>query len=130
MSVAHARTAPRVPLRRETERRLPPRLRIVAHSEPQARRAPFFGVCVTILLGALLAALALNTSMAATAYTIRDRTIEVSQAAIAEQTLATQVEAASAPAQVMARAQTLGLVPSDGVTYLNLESMALVGGGQ
>lgn len=76
MSLAPMRaTAPRVEPRRESEPARP-RLRIVGAAAPDAARAPYFALCVAILLGALLGALALNTSMAATAYTIRDRTLD------------------------------------------------------
>lgn len=130
MSLATARVRTPSQTGRESERHARPRLRIVAHSAPEGHRVPFFAVCAAILSAALLAALALNTSMAATSYTIRDRTIELSQATITAQTLATEVEAAGAPDAVIARARTLGLVPSEGVTYLDLASMSLVGGGE
>lgn len=130
MSLAPMRaTAPRVEPRRESEPARP-RLRIVGAAAPDAARAPYFALCVAILLGALLGALALNTSMAATAYTIRDRTLELSSASIQAETLATQVEQAAAPSQVMARAAALGLVPSGGVIYVDLASGTLVGGQQ
>lgn len=128
MSLAPLRTAaPRVEPRRENPRARP-RLRVVASAATDSARAPYFALCVTILVAALLGALALNTSMAATAYTIRDRTIELSNAAITEESLANQVEQAAAPAQVMERAARLGLVPSAGVIYVDLASGTLIGG--
>lgn len=130
MSLAPARLAPARPTSAPASPTPRPRLRIVTHSDPEASRAPFFALCAAILIGALLGALALNTSMAATAYTIRDRTVELANAQRTEETLATQVEQAGAPAQVMARAESLGLVPSDGVVYLNLETGQLIGGDQ
>lgn len=120
--LAPVRTGPRVdtaPAR--------PRLRIVAHTAPDGARVPYFALCAAILIAALLGALGLNTSMAATSYEIRDRTRELAQVQQHRETLATQVEEASSPAQVMQRAGRLGLVPSEGVIYIDLASGTLVG---
>lgn len=105
-----------------------PRLWVVRAQAPDARRAPFVGVCVAILVGALLAALALTTSMAATAYTMRDRQAELADLQQAELELASAVEAVSAPQAVMDRALALGLVPSEGTVYVNLDAGTLLGG--
>lgn len=104
-----------------------PRLRIVRHTATDVARAPYFALCAAILVGALLAALSLNTVMATTAYTIRDRSNELAAAQLQQESLATQVESASAPAAVMTAAQQLGLIPSEGVVYLDLASNAVIG---
>lgn len=120
--------APRARSREQARPQTPPRLRVVAVSAPERARVSFL-VLVTLILGsALLGALALNTSMATTSYTIQDRTAELAQAQQRKESLATQVEQAGSPAQVMAKASDLGLVPSTGVTYIDLATMTLVGG--
>lgn len=123
MSAAPARIA--LPTTRPRTR---PGLRIVRQTRTEATRAPFFALCATILVGALLGALGLNTSMAATSYTIRDRQRELATAQQSVESLAGQVEAASSPAQVMAHAAALGLVPSPGVTYIRLSDRTILGG--
>ena len=129
MSAAPARIAlPVTRPRTQSAPRTRPGLRIVRATQAEATRAPFFALCATILVGALLAALGLNTSMAATSYTIRDRQRELATAQQSVESLAGQIEAASSPAQVMAHAANLGLVPSTGVTYIRLSDRTLVGG--
>lgn len=127
MSAAPARLAPR-PAARPAPARPRPQLRVVALQRSEAARVPYLVLLVGILLAALLGTLVLNTSMATTSYTIRDRTIELTNAQQRLEALSTQVDQASAPAQVMARAQDLGLVPSSGVTYIRLSDRTLIGG--
>lgn len=123
MSAAPARIA--LPATRPRTR---PPLRIVRQTQAEATRVPFFALCATVLVTALLAALGLNTSMAATAYTIRDKQQELATAQQRVETLAGDIEVASSPQQVMQHAAELGLVPSPGVTYIRLSDRTLVGG--
>lgn len=104
------------------------RLRIVPNAAPDATRAPFFALCAAILVAALLGALALNTTMAATSYTLRDRASTLASLEEQRETLATDLENTTSPAQLTLRAQQLGLVPSDGVTYVRLSDHTLIGG--
>lgn len=128
MSAAPARIALPATRRPATQARPRPRLRIVRQTQAEATRVPFFALCATVLVAALLAALGLNTSMAATSYSIRDKQVELAAAQQSAQTLAGQVEQASSPAQVMAQAQALGLVPNPGLVYIRLSDGTLVGG--
>ncbi|MBN8882927.1 hypothetical protein EDD28_3277 [Salana multivorans] len=127
MSAAPARLAPR-PSPRPAPAPARPQLRVVALHRPEASRVPYIGLLVAILLVAMLGALSLQTSMAATSYAIRNRTVELTNAQQQLEALSTQVDQASAPAQVMAKAQELGLVPSDGVIYIRLSDGTLIGG--
>ncbi|ACQ80667.1 conserved hypothetical protein [Beutenbergia cavernae DSM 12333] len=104
-----------------------PQLRIVRAQAPARSRVPFLALCVSILVGSLLAALALNTSMAATAYTLRERQGELTALSQEEQRLASLVEETSAPSAVMASARALGMQPSDGVVHLRLADGTLIG---
>lgn len=128
MSAAPARLAPR-PTPRPAPSRPRPQLRVVAFQRTEVARVPYLVLLVGILVAALLGTLVLNTSMATTSYAIRDRTIELTNAQQRLEALAMQVDEASAPAQVMAQAQALGLVPSPGVTYIRLADRTLIGGG-
>ncbi|PWD50032.1 hypothetical protein C8046_04430 [Serinibacter arcticus] len=123
MSAAPLRVAPPAPRGRTA-----PRLRIVRQTQAEATRAPFFALCATVLVSSLLAALGLHTSMAATAYTIRDKQRELAVSQQSVESLAGQIETISSPAQVMSQAAALGLVPSPGVTYIRLSDGTLVGG--
>ena len=126
MSAAPLRIAP---LRSGTERAATrPRLRIVGHTAPEATRVPFITLCVVVMVGALLGALGLNTSMAATSYTIRDRQAELALSQQEMEAVAGQVANASSPTVVMTRAAELGLVASPGVTYSRVAGSTLVGG--
>lgn len=104
-----------------------PRLRIVRAPANARSRLPFLLLCVAILGGAMLGALALNTSMATTAYTIRERQIELAQLTEAEQVLAGQVEQMSSPAQLAVAASRLGMVPAEGLSYIYLEDGTITG---
>ena len=128
MSVAPARTAPRPAARPSAARTERPRLRVVAAQRGDGARVPYFALLATILLAAMLGALALSTSMAASAYTIRDRSAELTALQQRAEALSTQVEAVSAPAAVMARAEALGMVLNEGVVYLRLEDRTIAGG--
>ncbi|WP_420110719.1 hypothetical protein [Pseudactinotalea sp.] len=104
-----------------------PRLRIVRAPAHARSRLPFQLQCVSILAGAMLGALALNTSMATTAYTIRERQVELAQLTQQEQVLAGQVEQLSSPTQLAAAASRLGMVPAEGLSYIRLEDGTITG---
>lgn len=104
-----------------------PRLRIVRAPAQARSRLPFLLLCVAILGGAMLGALALNTSMATTAYTIRERQVELAQLTETEQVLAGQVEAMSSPTQLAEAASRLGMVPAEGLSYIRLEDGTITG---
>lgn len=117
--------APR--LRGATQLRWRPRLRIVRAPAPARSRLPFLLLCVAILGGAMLGALALNTSMATTAYLIGDRQLELAQLTQTEQEMQGQVEQMSSPAQLAAAADRLGMVPAQGLSYIHLEDGTITG---
>lgn len=104
-----------------------PRLRLVRAPAPARSRIPFLLLCVAILGGAMLAALALNTSMATTAYTIADRQAELAQLVETEQQLMTEYEQMSSPTQLAAAAAALGMVPAEGLSYIYLEDGTITG---
>ncbi|WP_421958397.1 hypothetical protein [Pseudactinotalea terrae] len=104
-----------------------PRLRLVRAPAQARARLPFLLLCVAILGGAMLGALALNTSMAMTAYTISERQVELAQLTQTEQLLAERVEQMSSPAQLAAAATRLGMVPAEGLSYIHLEDGTITG---
>lgn len=104
-----------------------PRLRVVrAPARPRAR-GPFVLVCVGILLGALLAALVLNTSMAQTSFAIHDRQVALARLSEQQQELAQELASAASPGMLAARARDLGMVPAPPPAFLRLSDGAIIG---
>ena len=104
-----------------------PRLRIVRAPAAARSRLPFLLLCVAILAGSMLGALALNTSMATTAYTIGERQVELAQLTQTEQQLGTQLEQMSSPVQLAAAADRIGMVPAAGLSYITLADGTITG---
>ncbi|GAB2992608.1 MAG TPA: hypothetical protein VKY71_13845 [Actinotalea caeni] len=104
-----------------------PRLRLVRAPAPARSRLLFLLLCVGILGGAMLGALALNTAMATTAYVLRERQVELARLTESEQQLTATVEQLSSPAQLANQAQRLGMVPAEGLSYIDLETGTISG---
>lgn len=112
--------------RRSTRTSWRPRLRLVRAPSTRSR-LPFLLLCVSILASAMLGALALNTSMAMTAYTISERQVELAELTQAEQQLSSQLEQLSSPGQLAEAATALGMVPAEQLSYIHLEDGTITG---
>lgn len=112
--------APARPARPSAQPSWRPRLRIVRAPAQGRSRLPFLVLCTAILGGAMLGALALNTLMATTAYTISERQVELAQLTETEQMLSDQFVNTSSPTQLAAAATELGMVPAEGLSYIHL----------
>jgi len=88
---------------------------------------PFVLFCIAVLVGALLGALVLNTSMADGAYQAQRLQIQLAAQARTEQDLNTQLRAHEATGALAASASALGMVPSAGPAFLRLSDGAVVG---
>lgn len=104
-----------------------PRLQIVRAPAHQRSLWPFTALCLTILVGALLGALLLNTAMAATAYEMREQRIELARLSEHQQMLSQQVENHSSPAALAAAASELGMERGAGTSYVTLEDGSIAG---
>ncbi|MBK5247823.1 MAG: hypothetical protein JJE50_00110 [Actinomycetales bacterium] len=104
-----------------------PRLRIVRAPAPVRTHLPFVLLCLSILGGALLGALMLNTSMAATAYELHDAEISLARLSESEQVLAAQADQLSSAPQLAARATAIGMVPAEGLSYIRLSDGSIAG---
>lgn len=104
-----------------------PRLSVVPSPRPSRSLVPFLALCALVLAAALLGALVLNTQMAATAYEIHDRQIELNRLDEAEASLRAQVEVAGSPATLQRTAEELGMVPAEGMRFIQLADGAIVG---
>jgi hypothetical protein len=112
-----------VPLRRVAPTREAPRrehLRPVPSPQHERSLAPFAWLCVLIVLGALGAVLALNTSMAGGAYKSRDLKIEIADLHQQRATALTKLESNAAPDALALQAQTLGMVPATHIGFVTL----------
>ncbi|WP_040652724.1 hypothetical protein [Ruania albidiflava] len=105
-----------------------PRLRIVRAPAAGRGRAGFILLCVSILVGALLAVLMLNTAMATTAYEIHDQQVRLARLSETEQALEQEVERLSSPVLLQQRADELGMERADGMRYLVLSDQRVLGG--
>ena len=104
-----------------------PRLRLVRAPQSARTRAPFIVFCIAILVGALIGALILNTSMARGSYQAHDLQIELAGLARTEQELDTQLLAHKAPGQLAKSARALGMVPAPELAFLRLTDGAILG---
>lgn len=103
------------------------RLRLVRAPQSTRTRVPFVLLCIAILVGALLGALVLNTSMARGSYEAHDLQIELAALARTEQGLNTQLLEHNAPAHLAASARALGMVPAPEFAFLRLADGAILG---
>lgn len=104
-----------------------PKLKVVRPPVKQRSRVPFLALCLTLLIGSMLGALILNTAMASAAYEMHSTKIELARLTQTNQELATEVEELSAPARLADRATSLGMVPGQGINYINLVDNTVVG---
>jgi uncharacterized protein HemX len=123
---AAARVAPR-PIPRPALRERPqPRLRVVA---PAPRRSAGGLALLSVgLLGlGLLVLLLLNISIGKGAFALTELQQQQRQLTENRQTLAEQVEAASAPQKLAAKARKLGMVPAPNTAFVRLPDGTLQG---
>ncbi|GII99462.1 hypothetical protein CLV28_2886 [Sediminihabitans luteus] len=131
MSARAAATAPRPAVRRSDAapaRRQRPSLQVVRAPEESRSRLGFLVLCMSILAGALLCALLLNTAMANGSYSMSSYQVELGRVAQDTQTLQTQVEQARSALPASARA--LGMVEAQHPAMLSLADGTLLGVGE
>lgn len=101
---------------------------------PQPRShttVPFVALCVTIIVGTLVAVLLLNTTMAAGAYQGRDLIIETASLLEEKADLLLELEAHAAPQNLVEQAVGLGMVQANEVGYISLnDGTVRLAGGQ
>ncbi|MBO3084327.1 hypothetical protein [Cellulomonas fengjieae] len=104
-----------------------PRLRVVRAPQHARTRIPFILACMSVLAGALLSALLLNTSMAASAYARYDLSNELGRLNQDAQDLTAQLDAKASPTELAAAATRLGMVPTNGTGWLRLADGSVQG---
>lgn len=103
-----------------------PALKVLRPPRAQKARVPFFAICLLVLMGAMLGALVLNTTMASAAYEMHSTQIELGRTLQHNAEKAAEVDRLSSPSRLAEKATSLGMVPGEGVTYIDLESAALL----
>ncbi|QZN84467.1 hypothetical protein [Cellulomonas sp. C5510] len=97
-----------------------PRLRLVRPPAQARTHVPFVVTCMAILAAALLAALLLNTQLAAGAYATRTMDLRLAELARTEQSLSAELDANKAPAHLAEQATALGMQPAGSTAWLRL----------
>ena len=106
-----------------------PQLRVISGaSRATSSSLPFLALVIMVLAGALVASMLLNAKMADTAYRMKEKQVELNVAEDHVETLRTQVQEASAPDALAARAKELGMVPAAAPGVVDVENGRLTEG--
>ncbi len=128
---AHSAAPRRAPAPRETTEAPSRNPAISVHAAPEHSRSlvPFVGMCVSIVLGALIAVLLLNTTMAKGAYETRDLRNELAYLQDQRSELLASLEEHASPQSLSQAAHDLGMVPAHRVGFVTISSGAVVAPG-
>jgi hypothetical protein len=129
MSVAPLRTHPRPAAAPATSPQRAPHLRAVTAPRHARSIVPFAWLCVGLVIAALSAVLALNTTMSEGAYTSRDLKIEIAQLHQQRAAALIQLEANAAPAALAGRAAELGMEPAGRLGFVTLAAGTVLEAG-
>ena len=121
---ATARVASRAPLRRQAPAQP---LRVVPAAIGQPGNAVFAALCMTLLVGGLVALLMLNTAMAEGSFTLHRLQGTAGELTDTQQALTEAIDAQRSPANLAARAEKLGMVPADSAAFLRLSDGKVLG---
>ena len=100
---------------------------VVSAAPPQRGQSAFVALCTLLLFGGLVAVLLLNTVMAKGSFELDHLQARVSALADTQESLAHDVDAQSAPAELARRALALGMVPSASAAFLRLSDGRILG---
>jgi len=116
--------APRVPFQKITERSVQVFLKLVPSvSEGTQATHRFFATFLSAVAGVgLLILLAVNILLAQDAFTLSELKAEAKVVADQREAINRQIEAASSPEALAAKAQSLGMRPSNSLVFLNLDA--------
>jgi hypothetical protein len=106
-----------------------PRLRVVTGASP--RRGAVFGViCATLLATGLIALLLLNTALAQGSFTLHNLKATSGQLTDTEEQLNQSLDASKSPANLAAKAASMGMVPAQSAAFLRLSDGRVIGVAQ
>jgi hypothetical protein len=104
-----------------------PRLTVVPPPRTRPARTPFVLLLLGLLLGGMVSLLLLNTALAEGSFVVQELQERATELADDEATLAQEVAAAESPAELAARAEELGMVPTSNPAFLRLSDGAILG---
>ena len=116
--------APRLPFQKITEKSVQAFLKLVPSvSEGTQATHRFFATFLSAVAGVgLLILLAVNILLAQDAFTLSELKAEAKVVADQREAINRQIEAASSPEALAAKAQSLGMRPSNSLVFLNLDA--------
>ena len=118
---------PAAPRRAPAPASTEPRIHLVSAPLASRSRVPFILVCMTILVGALVSVLVLNTTMAGGSYEQRELQSQLSELAQREQALLAQLDQEASPEVLAARAEALGMVQDSTPAFVRLADAKVIG---
>lgn len=107
-----------------------PRLQVVRAPEHSRSLVPFLVLCLTVLLGALVAALLLNTAMAVSSHRVHSQQVELAHLLETEAELQSHLDSLGSPAELRQRAGALGMVPAESTRHLSVASQSIISAGE
>lgn len=125
--LASSRPALRSAMPRPLRTRPEPRPLRVVSRPPGDGRIGFVMFCLSLLIGGLMGLLMLNTSMATSAFELRELRVTSDELGDIEDYLSRKVDSLSAPGQLAKRAQSLGMVPAQAPAFLRLSDGKVLG---
>ena len=116
--------APRLPFQKITEKSVQAFLKLVPSvSEGTQATHRFFATFLSVVAGVgLLILLAVNILLAQDAFTLSELKAEAKVVADQREAINRQIEAASSPEALAAKAQSIGMHPSNSLVFLNLDA--------
>lgn len=103
-----------------------PRLRVVTGATP--RRGAAFGIiCVTLLAAGLIGLLLLNTALAQGSFTLHDLKATSGELSDKADVLTQSLEASKSPANLAAKAVSMGMVPAQSAAFLRISDGRVFG---
>lgn len=95
-------------------------LAIVPRPRAKAARGVFAGLLVVLLLGGLMALLALNTALAQDSFVVQNLQDQQAKLDVQEQTLMQQVAVLESPEVLASKARALGMIPGVRPTFVDV----------
>jgi hypothetical protein len=114
-------------LNRPTTTTTTTRLRVVTGAPPRHGGAAFGIICATLLAAGLIGVLLLNTALAQGSFTLHDLRATSDQLTDTQNALTQSLESSKSPANLAARAASLGMVPAQSAAFLRLSDGKVVG---
>ena len=104
-----------------------PRLRVVTGAPPRRGGAAFGIICATLLAAGLIGLLLLNTALVQGSFTLHDLRATSGQISDAEDVLTQSLTASRSPANLAAKAASMGMVPAQSAAFLRLSDGTVIG---